>query len=115
MNVKNRSTKTMNYLDLDILKKQLNIDACFTDDDAYISQLGEVAEQRVAHHLDDNLESIVADNNGVLPAPIKQAMLLYVGLLYANREGIAFANPYEIPLAYKYLLASYKNYNHSAI
>ena len=105
----------MKYLDLDILKKQLNIDACFTDDDNYISQLGDVAEQRVAHHLDDSLDSIAEENGGELPMPIKQAMLLYVGLLYANREGIAFANPYEIPLAYKYLLSSYKCYDHSAI
>ena len=66
----------MKYLNLDILKKHLNIDEQFHDDDSYIIELGMVAEQMIAHHLDDNLDMIAADNDGELPMPIIHACLL---------------------------------------
>lgn len=113
----------MNYLNLEQLKKHLNIDADFTDDDAYIESLGEVAESIVEKHLDRKLDSFCdirysnvpitydgAVSYGDLPAPIVHAMLLMVGNLYANRESVTYANTYELPLAYQYLLAPYHNY-----
>ena len=110
-----QSLHTMKYLNLDILKKHLNIDDFFHDDDDYITSLGDVAEQMVATHLDDKLSIIANDNDGYLPMPIQHAMLLLVGNLYANREGIAFGAVNDIPHSYDYLLAQYKNYKTSQL
>lgn len=97
----------MRYLTLTDIKKQLNIDTEFTDDDIYLTQLGDVAESIVARHIDYDLDEIVEDD--ILPSPIYQACLLMVGNLYANRESISFATPNKMPFSYEYLLATYKN------
>ena len=101
------------YLQLNEIKKQVNIDKWFTEDDDYLMSLGEVAEQIVDEHINNNLANILEDNDGNLPAPIRQAMLLLVGNLYQNREGISFTQAYEIPLAYSYLLFPYKDYKNN--
>jgi len=106
----------MQYLELDELKKHLNIDSAFTDDDEYISSLGDVAESIVSKHLDTDLSNLVAFNgDGNLPSPVKHAMLLLIGNFYMNRESIAFASSSDIPLSYLYLLAPYHNYNNSKL
>ena len=98
------------YLQLYQLKKHLNIDEQFHDDDEYIMDLARVAENAVQKHIDINLSDL-EDENGQLPMPLIQAMLLMVGTFYAKRESIAFASSCEVPLAYDYLLSLYKNYN----
>lgn len=100
----------MKYLNLDIIKRHCNIDSYFKEDDEYLMSLAETVEQMVDEHINNNLSAIVEDNNGQLPAPIRQAMLLLLGNLYQNREGVAFANSSEIPYSYSYLLFPYKNY-----
>ena len=99
------------YLSLNEIKKHCNIDYYFNDDNDYLISIGDVAEQMVASHLDANLADIVSDNDGKLPDPIRHAMLLLVGNLYQNREGVAFASASEIPHSYEYLLSRYINYN----
>ena len=102
-----------NYLKLRDIKKHLNIDDYFTDDDLYIEALSNVAEKVVEKHIDLGL-SIVADyNGGELPPPLIHAMLLFIGNMYANRESVAFASASEIPLSYQYILDLYKCYNPS--
>lgn len=103
----------MQYLKLHEIKKHLNIDKYFKDDDDYIISLGEVAEQMVDEHINNCLRDIVSDNDGELPNPLRHAMLLLIGNLYQNREGVAFANASEIPFSYKYLLFPYKSYKHN--
>ena len=97
----------MKYLTLTDIKKQLNIDTEFTDDDTFLTKLGDVAESIVARHIDYDLDELV--DNEVLPSPIYQACLLMVGNLYANRESISFTTPQKMPFSYEYLLATYKN------
>jgi hypothetical protein len=41
---------------------------------------------------------------------LKQAMLLLIGHFYQNREATTFTNITEMPLGYKYLIASEKNW-----
>ena len=101
------------YTLLQTAKHHLNIDKDFHDDDEYISQLGDVAEQMVDEHINNNLDNIVKNNRGHLPMPIKHAMMLLVGNLYQNREGIAFANASQIPHSYEYLLFPYKDYKNN--
>lgn len=97
----------MKYLTLEDIKKQLNIDTEFTEDDNYLTSLGDVAESIVSRHIDYDLDKLLEDN--VLPSPIYQACLLMVGNLYANRESISFTSPYKMPFSFEYLLATYKN------
>lgn len=105
----------MNYLDLDTIKRHLNLDLSFTQDDEYLEALADTAEQIVEKHLDNDLGSIIYQCNDTLPAPIKHAMLLLIGNFYMNRESISFASNSSLPLSYEYLLAPYKEYINSKI
>lgn len=99
----------MKYLTLELLKRHCNVDQEFTDDDLYISWLGDVAEATVAVDLCCPLE-VFEDAQGKIPAPICHAMMLYVGDLYANREVNAYTNVTSVPFGYQYLLDKYRVY-----
>ena len=99
------------YLKIGQIKHHLNVDRFFTDDDEYIMDLANVAETIVEKHIDCSLSEIAKDNGGCLPSPLIQAMLLMIGNLYENRESVAFAQSYEVPKSYDYLLSMYINYN----
>lgn len=101
----------MTYLTLTEIKKHLNIDNDFTDDDTYIESLADVAESIVEQHIRISLEVVVATtDDGKLPMPIKHAMLLLIGNYYSNRESVTFAQAHDLPLAYDYLLSPYVSY-----
>ncbi len=102
------------YLNLDTIKKHLNIDADFTDDDEYIEFLDSVAEDLVQKHIDKSFEDIVAEE-GAIPKPLLHAILLFIGNLYDNRESIAFAAPSEVPQSLTYILNMYRNYENANI
>lgn len=97
------------YIRLYQIKKHLNIDEQFKDDDEYIMSLVEVAEKVVEKDIDTSLETL-EDGDGDLPSPLIQAVLLLVGNFYANRESVAFANAVKVPYSYQYLIDLYKNY-----
>ena len=97
------------YIDQVILKKHLNIDETWVEDDEYIKALCLAAENAVENHIARPLTEIT-DEHGKLPPAVKHAILLLVGHFYANRESVSFATASEIPLAYQYLLQPYKSY-----
>ena len=97
------------YIDTVILKKHLNIDETWVEDDEYIKALCLAAENAVENHIARPLSEIT-DEPGKLPPAVKHAILLLVGHFYANRESVSFATASEIPLAYQYLLQPYKSY-----
>ena len=97
----------MNYLTLEELKKQLIIEADFTEDDAYIASLGNVAEQMVNDHLNGLLNEVVADNNNEIPATLKHAMLMIADYLYDYRGS---GDERTVPDAYFVLCKPYINY-----
>ncbi len=101
----------MTYLNLQQIKKHLNIDSDFTDDDIYITSLGDVAEAIVSKHVQYDLADLAKNNGGSLPAPIVHAMLLIIGNFYMNRESVSVANLSNIPFSYEYLIGLYKNYS----
>lgn len=99
------------YLQLDIAKKHLVIDAGFTADDDYIRALMDVAEASVEKHLDIKLAELAGENGGELPAPVVHAMLYMVGNLYANREPVTVGvSSAEMPLSYRYLIGLYQRH-----
>lgn len=98
------------YITVDDLKKHLNIDPEFTDDDNYLLSLIQVSQAVVQRHICSLLVDLL-DEGGNLPFPLRQAILLYCGNLYSSRESIAFGgSPVEVPFSYGYLLDLYKNY-----
>ena len=105
--------KKMQYLKLELIKKHLNMDESFHDDDSYLEALGDVVEEITEKHIDVSLKTLTADNNGKIPTPLKQAMLLLLGTYYNNRENVAFGSSSEIPVTYSYLLSLYQNYGGS--
>lgn len=96
----------MQYLTIDELKKQCNIDTEFTDDDEYLVSLGDTAETLVSEQVNLPLDEIVAMNDGVMPSPLKHAMKLIVEYFYDNRG----SDSTQIPDAYKYMTQLYRNY-----
>ena len=98
------------YLQLNQIKKHLNIDEDFKNDDEYLLQLAQAAQNVVEVHLDRPLDSL-ENEEGNLPSSLIQAMLLLVGTWYANRESVSFASNSVLPHSYDYIIALYKNYN----
>lgn len=99
------------FITLDRIKKHLNIDEFYKDDDEYLKSLYEVAEKVVEKHTDTSL-SLLAERNGdsSIPSPLLQAMLLLIGDMYKNRESVTFSSVNTIPNSYDYILSLYKNY-----
>lgn len=96
------------YIDIERIKKHLNIDEYFTDDDEYIESLAVVAEAAVQKDMDISFSKLMQD--GELPEPIVHACLLFIGNMYNNRESANSKSMVEVPYAYKYLLDLYHNY-----
>lgn len=101
-------------LELDRIKKHLNIDADFTEDDEYIEFLESVAEDLVQKHIDKKFDDIIAEE-GALPNALLHAILLFIGNMYDNRESVAFANPSEVPQSLTYILNMYRDYEKANI
>ena len=98
----------MEYLTLEECKQQLIIDSSFNEDDSYIISLATVAEELVNEHVDGQLATIVAEHEGVLPAPLHHAMLMVVDYLYDYRGS---GEQRDVPEAFFVLCKTYINYN----
>lgn len=112
----------MYLVTLEEAKKHLNIESYFTDDDAYISQLIDIAFYSLKNRCNNITWTDASGSTGdkqyadysysgtTIPFVIKQAILLLVGNLYSNREPVAFSSPVVIPYTLEYLIAPYINY-----
>lgn len=97
---------TMNYLNLEMIKKQCIIDTDFTDDDKYLEMLGSVAEQLVEEQINESINTVATNNGGTVPEPLLQAMLMIVEYLYNNRG----SEQTDIPPVVMYLCKLYRNF-----
>ena len=97
------------YVQLYEIKKHLNINSDFHDDDEYLGYLEEVAEKVVENNIDTKLRKL-EDGDGDIPSPLKQAMLLLIANFYANRESVAFAQNANISYSYQYLIDLFRDY-----
>lgn len=100
----------MEDLNLEIIKKHLNISDDFAEDDLYLYALIDVANDVVEKSLDIKLDELRNDD-GKLPAPIVHAELLLIGTWYAVRESITSGTMLPTPHAYDMLIDLYKNYD----
>lgn len=101
------------YITLDEAKKQLNIEADFVEDDSYITSLIEVAEAKVAAELclksTDDLKTLRGGE--VIPPPIKQAIMLTIGLYYNNREEVTVSQTHTLAQGALHLIQLYRDYS----
>ena len=91
---------------LDDIKKHLNIDSNFMDDDMYLLHLAQMAKEIVERDIDCPLEEF-KNQAGMTEHGLRHAMLLLIGNMYANRESIAYGSAVEIPYGYKYIINLY--------
>ena len=101
-------------IELDRIKKHLNIDADFTDDDEYIEFLEQTAEDLVQKHIDKKFEDIIAEE-GAIPNALLHAILLFIGNMYDNRESVAYSSVTEVPKSLDYILSMYRDYTDANI
>ena len=97
------------YLTLAEIKKHLNVDSDFTADDDYILALAEAAEEVVSKYIDYPLTQL-EDEDRNLPKSLNQAMLLWIGSMYAVRESVSATSMIEVPLAFQLLIDLWKDY-----
>jgi len=97
----------MQYLDLNIIKKQLRIDDYFTEDDELLESLGDAAEDFLENHLDTSLDDITAENGGELPKSLYQALLILTDYFYDNSGS---GEVREIPQAFWILSHPFRKY-----
>lgn len=98
------------YVDIDTVKRHLNIDCFFDGDDLILGTYIQIAQDVVEKNIDCDLE-LFEDENGDLPSGLIGAILLYIGLLYENREAVQRGNALKLPLGFEYILDNYRNYN----
>ena len=99
---------TMKYLTIEELKKQMNIDPDFNDDNEYLEMVGSAAEDMTAALMDCSLDILVAEN-GDLPATVRHAMRMISDYFYAKFRGSSDTDM-EIPTAYFTMLKLYRKY-----
>lgn len=96
--------------DLNLVKKHLNVEEDFTEDDLYIEHLFNVASLAVQNYIDISLELIERRNRGKLPPPLLQAILLLTANLYNNRESYTNQTVNKLPQSLEWILDQYKCY-----
>lgn len=79
----------MRYLTLELCKAHLVVD--HDEDDNIITQYANSVENNIERQIECPLSEL-EDANGELPADLVGAMLLFLGSLYANREGLSTQN-----------------------
>lgn len=99
----------MEYLILDEIKKHLNIDPAFTDDDEYLESLAAASEDVVSKYIDYPLSQL-EDADGDIPKALKFAMLLWIGTIYAVRESASSVNATVMPHSLEMLCDLYRDY-----
>ncbi len=99
----------MAYITLDQAKKHLNLESEFIDDDAYIDSLSEAAEGKVALDICRDLKDL-EDEDGDIPAPLRQAVLLQIGDFYASREDTVYGVIVHSTKAYQNLVGLFRNW-----
>lgn len=95
------------YVSVEDLKKHLNID--FSDDDAYLTSLIEVAQSSIEMSVCTPLTDYEVIP-GTLNPMLVHAIKILAGTFYANREAIAFAEPRPIPYTLDYLVKPFRKY-----
>ena len=93
------------YLTLDEIKKHLNIDPAFTDDDTYLQSLESVAVDVIERDVNIKFSELTS-----LPDGLKHALLLFIGNMYDNRESVAYTSVTTVQNSLNWILDMYRDY-----
>lgn len=96
------------FVTLEQVKKHLQIDLDYKDDDCYLLYLIDVAEDAVEKNCDIALSE--QGEGGEIPPSTFHSILLLIGNLYNNREATTYSTITEVPFAYKYLINLNRNF-----
>lgn len=99
----------MTYLSLEEIKKQVVVDSDFTDDDEFLTMIGDAAEDMTEQLIDCPLTDLYAER-GEIPPTIRHAMRMLVDYFYSVNRGSA-DNDKSIPEAVTLMLKLYRRYN----
>ena len=102
------------FLELSQIKKHLNIDTDYIDDDEYLLFLYDVAVDAIQKHIDTTFEEI-KQKKGEIQKALLHAILLFIGNMYDNRESVSFTSVHEVPNSLNYILNMYRDYSNSNI
>ena len=97
----------MAYTTLAKLKAHLNIESSFVEDDTLLADIIAVAEGAISDYTCGGLDEYTDET---MPEVVKHAALLLSAHLYLNRAMVSFAQGYEIPYSFKFLLNPYRIY-----
>lgn len=86
----------MATVDLALLKKHVRADD-FSDDDEYLMQLLDTAEQYVCAATNRTDEELEQMGGGTLPLQLQQAILLLAGHWYNQREAVGASQMHPVP------------------
>lgn len=93
------------YLTLPEAKKHLNVE--HEEDDDFITELIDVAEDQLSNLLGRDLDS-VADEAGALPPSLRHALRMIVARFYADREGYRAGRMTELAFTIPALIGKYR-------
>lgn len=98
----------MSAVNLELFKKHVRADD-FSDDDAYLAHLLEVAETAVINATNRTLEECVAlGDNENMPAPLVHAIMMLGAHWYNQRESVASTQMHEVPDSLQALIKPYR-------
>lgn len=103
-------TSTNNYLSLATVKKFLNIEEAFEDDDMLILGFIDAALATTERYLDKPLSEY--EHDGDIPTGLKTCAMFLIGTWYAQRESVSTASYSEVPHTFELLIDIYKNYDY---
>ena len=99
----------LQFLTIDEIKKQLNVDLEYHDDDEFLELVGESAEDMIAQLIDCPIEQVEA-KFGEVPASIRHAARMLCDYMYSQQRGSS-GESIDIPEAIFTILKLYRNFN----
>ena len=90
------------------LKRQLNIELSFTDEDLLLQHMLDVSTSAVETYL--GVHALTGYTGTTMPKEIIQAIVMLAAHFYINRNMVTFAQGIELPYSFKFLLSPYRYY-----
>lgn len=96
------------YITLEEIKKQLNIDQEYHGDDEFLEMLADSAEDMASNLLDCSLDELVAEK-GDLPAGVRHCLRMLVDYMYSQNRGSS-GESIDIPNTVYLILKLYRQF-----
>ena len=96
----------MKWLTLSRIKRQLRIEADFTEEDDLLEMYGESAEEVLLNYLNRSYEDVI-EVYGRVPAPLVHASLMLVDTSYQYRSPVSAQSMSLVPYTFDILVKPY--------